>query len=90
MASDNIIPLGPRRVVAQDDCRAWTPRELLAHLILKIDDPEDSFKPSMILVCYTQKYLEGTVTGMKRSQASLLESIGMIETAKHDLLEQVL
>lgn len=87
--NDNVIPLGPRRAIAQDDCRGWTPRELLTHLISMIDS-DSEFNPASILVCYTQKFAEGTVTGLKRSQASLLETIGMIETAKHDLLEQVL
>ena len=86
---DNVIPLGPRRVVEHEDCRGWTPRELLMDLVAKIDgDP--AFKPDSILVVYTKFVGEATVTGMLRSKASLLQTIGMIETAKHDLLEQVL
>lgn len=87
--NDNVIPLGPRRAIAQDDCRGWTPRELLVYLLTRIDN-DPTFVPTAILVCYLQKCPESTMTGLRRSQASLLETIGMIETAKHDLLEQVL
>jgi hypothetical protein len=88
MKDDNVVYLGPRRIVEQDDCRAWTPRELLQHMLKLLDAGE--LPVDSIVVVFTRVTPEGTLTGMRRSQASLLQTIGMLETAKHDLLEMVL
>ena len=81
------ISLGERRALAEDDCSKWTPRELLAAMLRDIDNGR--IHPDGIVVCFFQHEGEGTRTGMRRSKATVMQSVAMIEMAKHDLLAAV-
>lgn len=81
---DAPISLGEHRTLAENDCSIWTPRELLVFLLREIDNGR--WKPDGLVVCYFQRDETGTVTGMRRSKATLMEAVAMVELAKHDLL----
>jgi hypothetical protein len=80
--SDMPISLGERRALRDDDCTKWTPKELLSAMLRDID----TLKPEGIVVCYFRRDDAGTITGMRRSNTTVMEAVAMIEMAKYDLL----
>jgi hypothetical protein len=74
--------LGERRAIRDDDCTKWTPKELLTAMLRDLD----SLKPDGIVVCYFKRGDPGTITGMRRSNTTVMEAVAMIEMAKYDLL----
>jgi hypothetical protein len=76
--------LSERRALDGDDCMAWSPRDLLVYFLRRIDSGE--FVPDAITVCYSKHFDGQTLTGMKRSQCTVMESVAMCEMAKYDLL----
>ena len=78
------ISIGERK--GMDDCRDWTPRELLVYMLRLIDKGE--LQPDDLVVLFAYKKGNGTVTGMKRSKATIREAVALCEIAKFDLLSQ--
>lgn len=80
--NDIPVSLGERRMLAEDDCNLWSPKELLRALLRDIETtPMDG-----IVVCYFRRETIGTITGMKRSKTTVMEAVAMVEMAKYDLL----
>lgn len=77
------ISLGERRALRDDDCTKWTPSELLQSMLRDIE----KIKADGILVCYFRRSVDGTITGMRRSNTTIMEAVAMIEMAKYDLLK---
>jgi hypothetical protein len=74
--------LGERRMQKADDCRLWTPKELLEALLRDFEEnPVEG-----LVVCYFRRVEGSTLTGMRRSKVTLMEAVAMIEMAKFDLL----
>lgn len=81
---DTPISLGEHRAYRNDDCMAWTPREVLLSLLRDIDSGKLS--PTGLIVAFVSREAEKTRTGMRRSGMSLLETVGLIEAIQYDLL----
>ncbi len=89
MKVNEVTSLGEHRALTEHDCSLWSPRELLVALLRDLDKGE--FTPTGLVVCYFTRRDDGfVVNGMQRSRATTMETVAMIEMAKHDLLEQEL
>lgn len=68
-----------------EDCQRWAPRDVLIHMLRQIDSGE--WVPDGIVICWVRHEDDDhTATGLRRSKCTVLEAVGMIEAAKHDLL----
>lgn len=68
------------------DARSWTPRDLLVHLLRKIDRGE--FDPKIMSVVYKLEDAKTALTccGSRHAQGTLYERVGLLQTAIHDIL----
>jgi hypothetical protein len=84
--TDAPVSLGERRALAEDDATKWSARELLVHMLREHDN--GSCQLDGVVVCFLKREGEFTRTGIRRSKISVLETVGLLEVAKHDLLRE--
>ncbi len=80
---DAPISLGERR--GKEDVSKLSPRDLLVSMLREIDNGELNLEG--VVLCYFWTEGEGTVTGLKRAQATIMQAVAMVEIAKYDLLK---
>lgn len=74
-----------RALEGSTDCMLWQPRDLLLHYIARIDAGENF---TGMLVAHVTKLEDAQIkTGASRAQLRVLESVGLLEAVKFDLLE---
>ncbi len=79
------ISLGERKAEQGDNCDQWTPRELLISYLRKIDS--GAFVPDGLIILHLKHQGEDALlTGMRRAKVSILETVGVLEVAKNDLI----
>ena len=76
----DIPTLGERRYLKSGDSTDWSPSELLGAMA------RDAGKFDGVVVCYFRRENGGTITGMRRSNTTIMEAVAMCEMAKWDLL----
>jgi hypothetical protein len=74
-----------RALAGQPDCMLWSPRELLLHYLARIAAGENF---TGMLVAHVTKLDDETIkTGASRAQLRCLETVGLLEAVKFDLME---
>lgn len=73
-----------RQAERDGSCRPMTPRDTLVMLLREIDNGQ--FSPDKLVVVYAYDASGGVINGSHQSGISMMETIGLLEMAKQDLL----
>jgi len=83
--TDMPVSIGERRAIAEDDCDKWTARELLVHMLREHDNGTTPLEG--VVVCFLKREGAFTRTGVRRAKITLLETVGLLDVCKYDLLQ---
>ncbi len=76
--------IAERKAFLQNDCSQWAPRDALINILRQIDSGQ--INPDGMVVCWFEHKDDKTYTTCRRSRATVIEVIGLLELCKHDIL----
>ncbi len=84
---DKVISFAAKRALAgEGDVTKWQPRDLLQYFIDEIDAGRQ-FDGMIVAYAWNDHENKRTLTGLMRSQFTVVTTLGILECCKHDLMQ---